>query len=92
MSRHCGGNSCSPSTERREAVSLQTWRFGLSFKSDGGAAAGRQDPEELYLELAEKVREGLAHVDPYFTKLASGMEDWIACWRKLNPEGIPDIK
>ncbi len=51
-----------------------------------------QDPGELYLELAEKVRKGLAHVDPYFTKLASGMEDWIACWRKLNPEGIPDIK
>lgn len=45
-----------------------------------------QDPEELYLELAQKVREGLAHVDPYFEKLAKGMEDWIACWRQLNPD------
>lgn len=45
-----------------------------------------QDPAELYLELAEKVRTGLAHVDPYFEKLATGMVDWIECWRKLNPE------
>lgn len=51
-----------------------------------------QDPEELYLELAEHVRTGLVHVDPYFKKLADGMEAWIAAWRQLNPEGIPDIK
>ena len=51
-----------------------------------------QDPEELYLELAEHVRKGLAHVDPYFTKLADGMVAWIESWRQLNPEGIPDIK
>lgn len=51
-----------------------------------------QDPEELYLELAEHVRKGLAHVDPYFTKLADGMVAWIDSWRQLNPEGIPDIK
>lgn len=50
------------------------------------AGRGMQDPEELYLELAQKVREGLAHVDPYFEKLAKGMEDWIACWRQLNPD------
>jgi len=43
----------------------------------------------IVLELAQKVREGLAHVDPYFEKLAKGMEDWIACWRQLNPDGIP---
>lgn len=47
---------------------------------------GLQDPEELYLELADQVRRGLAHVDPYFEKLAEGMENWIACWRKLNPD------
>ena len=41
--------------------------------------------EEAYLELAEHVRTGLAHVDPYFLKLADGMEAWIACWRQLNP-------
>ena len=41
--------------------------------------------EDAYLELAEHVRTGLAHVDPYFSKLADGMEAWIACWRQLNP-------
>lgn len=51
-----------------------------------------QDPAELYLELAEHVRKGLAHVDPYFVKLADGMIAWIAAWRQLNPDGIPDIK
>jgi reversibly glycosylated polypeptide / UDP-arabinopyranose mutase len=51
-----------------------------------------QDPEELYLELAEHVRKGLAHVDPYFVKLADGMIAWIESWRQLNPDGIPDIK
>jgi reversibly glycosylated polypeptide / UDP-arabinopyranose mutase len=40
--------------------------------------------EECYLELAAKVRTGLAHVDPYFLKLADGMEAWIASWRQLN--------
>lgn len=38
-----------------------------------------------YLELAEKVRTGLAHLDPYFTKLADGMVAWIESWKKLNP-------
>ena len=38
------------------------------------------------LEMAELVRTGLAHIDPYFIKLADGMVDWIACWRQCNPE------
>ncbi|GFH13231.1 uncharacterized protein HaLaN_09071, partial [Haematococcus lacustris] len=40
---------------------------------------------ELYLEMAEKVRQGLGHIDPYFTKLADGMIAWIQGWRQLNP-------
>ena len=40
--------------------------------------------EECYLELADKVRADLTSVDPYFTKLATGMEDWIASWRMLQ--------
>mmetsp|Transcript_18886 Transcript_18886/g.56278 ORF Transcript_18886/g.56278 Transcript_18886/m.56278 type:complete len:342 (-) Transcript_18886:591-1616(-) len=40
--------------------------------------------EACYLELAEKVRTGLGHIDPYFTKLADGMNNWIACWQQLN--------
>lgn len=39
-----------------------------------------------YLELAEKVRAGLGHIDPYFTKLADGMLAWIECWQALNPD------
>lgn len=38
------------------------------------------------LELAEKVRAGLGHIDPYFLKLADGMINWIACWNQLNPK------
>lgn len=41
--------------------------------------------EECYLELAEKVRKGLGHIDPYFGKLADGMTAWIRCWKALNP-------
>lgn len=41
---------------------------------------------ECYLELADKVRTGLAHIDPYFQKLADAMVAWIYCWQKLNPE------
>jgi reversibly glycosylated polypeptide/UDP-arabinopyranose mutase len=41
--------------------------------------------EDLYLEMADKVRKGLGHIDPYFSKLADGMEAWIAGWRMLNP-------
>ena len=36
-------------------------------------------------ELAEKVRAGLGHLDPYFDKLANGMVAWIAAWKELNP-------
>lgn len=41
--------------------------------------------EECYLELADKVRKGLGHIDPYFSKLADGMVAWIEGWRLLNP-------
>lgn len=39
-----------------------------------------------YLELAEKVRAGLGHIDPYFAKLADGMVAWIEAWQALNPD------
>ena len=32
-----------------------------------------------------QVRVGLAHLDPYFVKLADGMVAWIECWQMLNP-------
>jgi hypothetical protein len=38
------------------------------------------------LELAEKCRKGLGHIDPYFDKLADGMLNWVACWQMLNPK------
>eukprot|EP00891_Asterochloris_glomerata_P003043 jgi/Astpho2/3043/e_gw1.00051.91.1_t len=41
--------------------------------------------QDLYLELADKVQEGLGGVDPYFSKLADGMRAWIAAWDQLNP-------
>lgn len=39
--------------------------------------------EDCYLEMADKVRKGLGHIDPYFNKLADGMVAWIASWRQL---------
>lgn len=44
---------------------------------------------DCYLELAEKVRAGLTHIDPYFQKLADGMLAWVECWQKLHPETKP---
>lgn len=41
--------------------------------------------EACYVEMAEKVRKGLGHIDPYFIKLADGMLAWIECWKQLNP-------
>eukprot|EP00798_Chlamydomonas_sp_ICE-L_P016340 gene16340-22535_t len=40
--------------------------------------------EACYLEMSEKVRKGLGHIDPYFSKLADGMVAWIQCWQMLN--------
>ncbi len=40
--------------------------------------------EQCYIEMADKVRKGLGHIDPYFTKLADGMLAWIAAWQMLN--------
>ena len=42
--------------------------------------------EACYLELADKVRKGLGHIDPYFNKLADGMGAWISAWQQLNPK------
>ncbi|PSC73391.1 actin related 2 [Micractinium conductrix] len=44
-----------------------------------------KDAFSCMLEIAEKVRTGLAHLDPYFVKLADGMVAWIDSWKKLNP-------
>eukprot|EP01026_Neomeris_dumetosa_P008374 TRINITY_DN1267_c0_g1_i1.p2 TRINITY_DN1267_c0_g1~~TRINITY_DN1267_c0_g1_i1.p2 ORF type:complete len:351 (-),score=50.26 TRINITY_DN1267_c0_g1_i1:362-1414(-) len=42
--------------------------------------------EQCYMELAEKVKRELAHVDPYFEKLAEGMATWIHCWKMMNSQ------
>jgi reversibly glycosylated polypeptide/UDP-arabinopyranose mutase len=42
--------------------------------------------EECYIEMADKVRKGLGHIDPYFSKLADGMVAWIECWNMVNPK------
>lgn len=42
--------------------------------------------EGCMVELAEKVRKGLGHIDPYFNKLADGMVAWIQGWQQLNPK------
>ena len=41
---------------------------------------------DCYLELARKVGEELAELDPYFLKLSKAMVTWIEAWKKLNPE------
>ena len=48
-------------------------------------SADSKDVFSCYVELAEKVRAGLSHLDPYFNKLADGMIAWIESWQKLNP-------
>eukprot|EP00889_Picochlorum_renovo_P008962 jgi/Picre1/35992/NNA_003449.t1 len=35
-------------------------------------------------ELAENVRKGLKHLDPYFETLADGMLTWVQAWKELN--------
>lgn len=74
---------------KREYLGIYWQEDIIPFFQNVKLSEDKMDPAELYLELAEKVRTGLAHVDPYFEKLATGMVDWIECWRKLNPEGIP---
>ena len=52
------------------------FRFGqVKFSEDAITA------EDCYLELAEKVRESLGPIDPYFEKLADAMIKWIECWK-----------
>ena len=41
---------------------------------------------DCYLELARKVGEDLADLDPYFTNLSKAMVTWIEAWKELNPE------
>ncbi|CAN6809942.1 unnamed protein product [Brassica oleracea] len=44
--------------------------------------------QQCYMELAKLVKEKLGKVDPYFTKLADGMNTWIEAWDELNsPDG-----
>ena len=38
-----------------------------------------------YIELADKVREQLASIDPFFEKLGSAMKIWIEVWDDHNP-------
>ena len=48
-------------------------------------AVKHADVFSCYEELAEQLRQGLGHLDPYFDRLADAMLAWIACWRQLNP-------
>lgn len=48
-------------------------------------SADKTNAADCYLEMAEKVRKGLGHIDPYFNKLADGMVAWIESWKMLNP-------
>ncbi|RWW23601.1 hypothetical protein BHE74_00016797 [Ensete ventricosum] len=43
--------------------------------------------QKCYIELSKQVREKLAKIDPYFTKLADAMITWIEAWDELNPSG-----
>ncbi|GMH44093.1 hypothetical protein BSKO_12028 [Bryopsis sp. KO-2023] len=42
--------------------------------------------EECMLEIADKVKAELGHLDPYFEKLALGMVTWIEAWREQHGE------
>ena len=42
---------------------------------------------DCYRELSDKVRQGLGHIDPYFSKLADGMLAWLDCWQALSSSG-----
>ena len=40
-----------------------------------------------YAALASALRRSaLPEIDPYFLRVADGMETWLECWRELNPE------
>ncbi|PON95744.1 Reversibly glycosylated polypeptide family, partial [Trema orientale] len=41
--------------------------------------------QQCYLDLANKVKEKLGPLDPYFQKLADAMVTWIEAWEELNP-------
>jgi reversibly glycosylated polypeptide/UDP-arabinopyranose mutase len=57
----------------------------IPFFQQATLSADSKDVFSCYTELAEKVREGLGHLDPYFSKLADGMIAWVECWKQLNP-------
>ena len=42
------------------------------------------DVYKCMAELAEQIRRGLVHLDPYFDKLADAMLAWIDSWKQLN--------
>jgi len=39
-----------------------------------------QTPEQCYLELAQMIRKNFEHVNEYFDRLATAMEQWIHFW------------
>ncbi|CAL9030759.1 unnamed protein product [Prunus brigantina] len=41
--------------------------------------------QDCYIELANKVKERLGFIDPYFEKLGDAMVTWIEAWNELNP-------
>ncbi|TQE12928.1 hypothetical protein C1H46_001574 [Malus baccata] len=41
--------------------------------------------QDCYIELANKVKEKLAPLDPYFAQLGDAMVTWIEAWDELNP-------
>lgn len=72
-------------------VNLKKEYNGIFWQEDAikffqGVSLTSKTVEECYLELADEVRAELTSVDPYFTKLATGMEDWIASWRTLQSQ------
>lgn len=45
--------------------------------------------QDCYIELANKVKERLGPIDPYFEKLGDAMVTWIEAWNELNPPPPP---
>lgn len=45
---------------------------------------------EAYAALAAEVKKSeLVKLDPYFSRVAEGMETWLEVWRELNPPSPP---
>ncbi|XP_068305185.1 UDP-arabinopyranose mutase 1-like [Pyrus communis] len=46
---------------------------------------GCKTVQDCYIELANKVKEKVGPLDPYFEKLGDAMVTWIEAWNELNP-------